>query len=118
MQQHFTADPRDVPMDQKDVFALTKQYAELVRELLPVTRVILFGSWARGTSTMDSDIDIAVLVNDIPGDYLTYAAALVKTGWKLHSRIEPVLLEEGSDESGLAMIIQSEGITAWSNDAA
>lgn len=36
----------------------------LIKSELPVTRVILFGSKARGTAQPDSDIDLLVLTSD------------------------------------------------------
>lgn len=77
---------------------------------------MLFGSCARGTSHEGSDIDIAVIVEKIDGDFLTLAAKLVKLGWEINSKIEPVLIEEGKDESGFYESIMEEGIVAYTNE--
>ena len=41
-----------------------REAADLVKSELPVTRVILFGSKARGTASAGSDIDLLVLTSD------------------------------------------------------
>lgn len=46
-----------------------QMYSELVSGILTalpgrVTRIVLYGSVARGTSTQDSDVDIAVFLSD------------------------------------------------------
>ncbi len=102
-------------MAKKKYITIAKKYAELVQEIAPVNKVVLFGSCARGTNREGSDIDIAVIVEKIEGDFLVLAAKLVKLGWEIDSKIEPVLLEEGKDESGFYESIMKEGIVAYTN---
>jgi predicted nucleotidyltransferase len=49
-----------VRLPQKERFSILEA-AEILKSELPVTRVILFGSKARGASEPDSDIDLLVL---------------------------------------------------------
>lgn len=50
----------EVVRDEEVAFWLEKGVARLVGEVEP-ERVILFGSWARGTATRRSDIDLCVI---------------------------------------------------------
>lgn len=49
-----------------DIRILVEQFAEIVESIYPGADVLLFGSFAKGTNTPQSDIDIAVL---LPGQY-------------------------------------------------
>ncbi len=67
---------------------------------MPVSMVILYGSYARGTARENSDIDIAVLVDRFRGDYLKTSAELFNLVSTVNKRIEPVLLCRENDKSG------------------
>ena len=66
-------------MDQEKVLNIAKEYADAVRKVVDATAIFLYGSYAKGTATKDSDIDIAVVVDKIPGDYLNTMTML----WRL-----------------------------------
>ncbi len=97
-------------MNQKEVLNIASKYADSVRNILSVRGIYLYGSWARGTAEKDSDIDIAVIVDELPDDYLGTLALL----WKLTRGegidIEPVLLESDDDRSGFLKTILKTGI--------
>ena len=86
-------------MDKK-VIEIARLYAEKVRNYLPVDMVILYGSHVKGTATKSSDIDIAVVVNKLNGDYLKVSTDLFGLVRDVNKRIEPVLLCHSSDRSG------------------
>ncbi|GHU49177.1 hypothetical protein FACS1894200_07560 [Spirochaetia bacterium] len=44
--------------DLKTVKELAKQYSEDVRKVMPIDKVYLYGSYAKGTQREDSDVDI------------------------------------------------------------
>ena len=70
-------------------------------------------SWtfhARGTATADSDIDIAVVVDRIPTDYLGAVTALWKLARTVNLEIEPVLLAASDDRSGVLSTVRRIGI--------
>jgi len=48
-------------MDKTAAIESVKKYAERVRHDFDVKKVILFGSYAKGTAREDSDIDVAVV---------------------------------------------------------
>jgi len=61
------------------MLSIAAKYADAVRRILTVRGIYLYGSYARGTAGKDSDIDIAVVVDEMPEDYLGTLALL----WKL-----------------------------------
>jgi predicted nucleotidyltransferase len=71
--------------------------------------VVLFGSYASGTQTSSSDIDVAVIVEHIKGDFLDQEAGLYKKRREIDDRIEPILLEDGDDPSGFLNTIVTTG---------
>lgn len=67
---------------------------------MPARHIVLYGSYAKGTARPDSDIDIAVIVDKVEGDYLDQQAKLYRLRRSVDLRIEPVLIEYGQDKSG------------------
>ena len=58
-------------MDKAEAIIKIQQYRFLLKEYLDVDKVYLFGSYAKETNIKDSDIDVAIVVNSIKGDYFT-----------------------------------------------
>ena len=93
-------------MDQESVLKIAKTYADKVRETLDVEQIYLDGSYANNSANFLSDIDIAVVVENIDGDYLDTLTRLYKLRRDVDFRIEPVMLSNKQDISGfLASII-------------
>lgn len=66
------------------------KFYELIKNIYPVKKVILYGSYAKGQETPNSDIDVAVVV-DI-SDHLKrieITASLFHYASKVDSNIEP-----------------------------
>lgn len=97
-------------MDQEKVLSLAKEYAAAVREVVDASAVFLYGSHAKGTATEDSDIDIAVVVKELPGDYLDTLSALWRLTRRVDQNIEPVLLTPDDDSSGFLHTVKKTGI--------
>ena len=97
-------------MDQETVLSIAKKYASAVREAVDATAIFLYGSCARGTATADSDIDIAVVMDEVPDDYLNTVAMLWKLTRSVDHAIEPVLLTAADDASGFLCTAQRTGI--------
>jgi len=95
-------------MDQNIIEKL-KQYAHIVKQTMPAKKIILYGSFARGNEHKESDIDVAVIVDKIEGDYLELSARLFELVSEVDIRIEPVLLSENSDRSGFIESIMKYG---------
>ena len=82
-------------MDTQEVRRVVEAYARLVVDELPDSQIVLFGSYVRGEAHGDSDIDVAVIVPEIRGDYLALAARLCRLRDGLDPLIEPHLFVPG-----------------------
>ena len=72
-------------------------------------KIILFGSYAKGTYRDDSDIDIAVIFEKVEGSFLKRETDLYKLRRTIDENIEPVMYEEGQDASGFLESLASYG---------
>jgi predicted nucleotidyltransferase len=75
-------------MDKTDALRVAQLYAGAIRENYNYSKVFLFGSYARGNYTDDSDIDIAVVFNDYT-NLMDIQLDLMRLRRKIDSRIEP-----------------------------
>ena len=50
------------------IMEIVKKYVDKVSEQYKIKAIILFGSYAKGTEHKDSDIDIAIITDDIKND--------------------------------------------------
>lgn len=100
-------------MDKSEVITQVEQYAELVTKYINPQEIILFGSYAKGNATSESDIDVAVVVDSIKGDYLDVAKLLYKLRRDIDDRIEPILFRGKEDRSGFLTEIRKSGYTVY-----
>ncbi len=97
-------------MDQAEVINKIRRYRQLLQKDFAIEKMYLFGSYAAGTEHPDSDIDVAIVVDEIKGDYFTYTPLLWKLRRSIDERIEPLLFEKGEDQSGFLQEIMKTGI--------
>lgn len=97
-------------MDKKTALDKVKAYAELVYAILPESRIILFGSYADGVPGEHSDLDVAVVVDELEGDFLDLSISLHKLSHSIDHRIEPILLIANQDRSGFLESILKTGM--------
>lgn len=97
-------------MAELEVLNVAKRYADQVRGMMDAKAIFLYGSQAKGTARKDSDIDIAVIVDQVPGDYLTALSKLWRLTRTVHDDIEPVLLLEQDSDSGFLQTVRKTGI--------
>ena len=97
-------------MDKSEVIKKLEKYKELISDQMDIEEIILFGSYAAGTAGTDSDIDVAVVVDKLEGDFFSTRPILWKIRRKVDDRIEPILLDRQHDESGFLQEIQRTGI--------
>lgn len=97
-------------MDRREALEKVAAYAELVKKHFPDGSVYLFGSYAKGTGRDDSDIDVAIVVKKIIGDFFATRPLLWRLRMEVDDRIEPVLLEDDEDVSGFLAEIKQSGI--------
>jgi uncharacterized protein len=96
-------------MDTQEVRRVVAAYARLVASEFPDSQIVLFGSYVRGEAHDGSDIDVAVIVPEIRGDYLTLAAHLCRLRDDLDPLIEPHLLSSENDDSGFVREVLRTG---------
>ena len=72
----------------KDILNSINKFIEEIKKHYNITAIILFGSYAKGTETKDSDIDIAVISDDFE-DIYDCMADLMGMTWDIDARIEP-----------------------------
>lgn len=61
-------------------------------------KVMMYGSYAKGTPNPWSDIDVAVIIPKVNDDeWLKQSTELVRDGRQVTSLIEPVLMEDHED---------------------
>ncbi len=97
-------------MDNREIINKLLDYKLLVSKHFDVDKLVLFGSYAKGTQRPDSDIDVAIIVNSISQDFFTYAPLLWKLRREIDDRIEPILIEKNNDESGFLYEVLRTGL--------
>jgi predicted nucleotidyltransferase len=97
-------------MDKREAINKVKAYKLLLKEYFQLEKVYLFGSYAKNTYREDSDIDVAVVVKRIDGDFFSINPLLWKLRRQIDDRIEPILIEKEFDDAGFLGEIQKYGI--------
>jgi len=97
-------------MDNAEVISKLKKYKKLLSQYMQFETMILFGSHAKGNARTDSDVDVAVVVNEVNGDYFSTRPLLWKIRREIDDRIEPVLIERKHDDSGFLSEIMKNGV--------
>ena len=105
-------------MDKASAIERVKQYAFVLKENFKVKKVILYGSYLKGGAREDSDIDVAVVLDKVDGDFLMMETKLFRLKREIDHRIEPILLEETNDKSGFLEEILKTGEVVYSVDEA
>ncbi len=97
-------------MDKREVINKVKAYNLVLKEHFHFENMYLFGSWAKDTCREDSDIDVAIIVDHVDGDFFSVNPLLWKLRRQIDDRIEPVLIERDFDDAGFLAEIQNSGI--------
>ena len=100
-------------MDEREyIIEKVKDYRELVKNNipLPIENVYLFGSYAKGTSHKESDIDVAFVVNHFDGDLFEIMPLMWKLRRQIDWRIEPHIVARDSDYAGFLDEILQTGL--------
>jgi len=100
-------------MDKAQALEKAHLYADVVRENLEPKSIILYGSSTKDNWSGTSDIDIAVIVKTVEGDFLDAEKLLFRLRRNIDDRIEPVLLEEQSDKSGFIQEVVDTGYVIY-----
>ena len=103
-------------LDKKSVIKKVRKYSDLVNTVIKPNKIILYGSFAKGNWNENSDIDVAIIVDKIEGDYLLLMKKLNKLTRDIDYRIEPVLLEPKDDISGFLTSVLLTGLVIYNRD--
>jgi len=99
-------------MDKKKASRITKKYVDFLRgKNLGIKKIYLFGSYAKGIINVDSDIDLAIVFENLT-DTFDMQVELMKLRRKFDNRIEPHAFRESDFEvsNPLTMEILKTGI--------
>ena len=100
--------------ERESVINKVKLYKNLVETLFPVNieQFWLYGSYAKGEQKKYSDIDVALVVNNLDDNYDFFKTEplLWKLTREVDDRIEPILIARDTDYSGFLDEIQNTGI--------
>ncbi len=97
----------------KEIADIVDKYIDIVTENYNVVAIILFGSYAKGTQTEDSDIDIAIITDDIKTDKFDEEVKLTLLRRKIDNRIEPHIIsinDYENDETPFVVEVKNTGI--------
>lgn len=97
-------------MGKDEAIKKVRLYKALLKEYFDIDTVYLYGSCVHGSSHQDSDIDVAIVVNNLEGDYFSTVPLAWKIRHKVDNRIEPIIFEKGKDVSGFLSEIIKTGI--------
>jgi len=98
-------------MDNAEAIKKVKKYKRLLSQHMQFDKMIIFGSYAKGNEHKDSDVDVAIVVEKLSGDFFSTRPLLWKIRRQVDDRIEPILIEKDHDESGFLSEILKNGIT-------
>ncbi len=97
-------------MDKREAISKVTQYSALLKQYMEFDKIYLFGSYAKNNYREDSDIDVAIVVKQMDGDFFTINPLLWKLRRQIDDRIEPILIESDFDDAGFISEIQKHGI--------
>ncbi|MDR1859028.1 MAG: nucleotidyltransferase domain-containing protein [Treponema sp.] len=89
-------------VDIKEINRIARSYAEDVKQIMPVEKAVLFGSYAKGYASGWSDVDICFFLSGYNGkervDILTELFGM--TGKYPDAPIEPLVFESAEMQNG------------------
>jgi predicted nucleotidyltransferase len=85
-------------MDKEELLKIVRSFLNVVRKSgFKVAEAYIFGSMARGTAHPDSDIDVALLIEDL-GNSFDAQVKLMHLRHSVDDRIEPHPFHAGDDD--------------------
>lgn len=80
----------DKTTDNSLIYSKIKSYLlKLKKNQIYCQKIYLYGSYAKGNFSIHSDIDLAIVSDDLSGDIIDDQVLLMKLGREIDSRIEP-----------------------------
>jgi predicted nucleotidyltransferase len=98
-------DKRSTLKGKEEALRVAHAYADVVKSQFAYSRMILFGSYAKGNFTEDSDIDVAILFKDYD-DRHDMQVALMVLCLDVDTRIEPHPFRENEFEANDPLVYE------------
>ena len=95
---------------------MAEQYAIEVTKILNPKVIAVYGSYIKGTANSDSDIDIAIILEDFSGDYLEISKQLYKLRRNISADIQPILLTLSTKSGFISEVLRTGVIVYKSKD--
>ena len=108
-------------MDRKTIEVTLKKYVEKIKTVIKPQRVILYGSFARGTATEWSDIDLIIITDFKKKNEFNLMNKLSDIGSKIDSeKIFDVRISQRKDFDNISHLsilseAKNEGIVIYTN---
>ena len=99
-----------------EILDILSAFVEVVVPVYKPSKIILFGSYAKGNVRKNSDIDVAVVVREIRESLLESESMLLRIRRQSSSDIEPTLIIQSEDNSGFLDHILSYGKVVYECD--
>ncbi len=96
-------------MDKNEAVNKARNYLKIIKPLISLKKAYLFGSYLKETADEESDIDVALFVDRLEGDYLGLLKKLYLARREVDIRIEPHLFLPDEPSSGFHEIVEREG---------
>jgi len=99
-------------MDKKTAFSIVRNYIAYLRSNnIAIEKAYIFGSYASGNFSEDSDIDLALILKNLSNNFIMQVE-LMKLGRRIDTRIEPHPFDESdfNTSNPFANEILSKGI--------
>lgn len=100
-------------MDSVEAVALAECFVREAKKKYPVSETWLYGSFAYGHPTEESDIDIAVIMDPAPENIIETEIDLYRIRRAIDTRLEPIILEPENDRSGFSEMVTTKGIRIY-----
>ncbi|MBU0574489.1 MAG: nucleotidyltransferase domain-containing protein [Candidatus Margulisbacteria bacterium] len=91
---------------------IKKYIREVQKNQIQIIKAYLYGSYAKGTASPESDIDLAIISPDFSGNRYFDSLKIIPFRRKIDNRIEPVTFkpEDFNESDPLAAEIKNTGI--------
>ena len=105
-------------MDKGEALKIANLYIDTISNKYTIIQAFMFGSFAKGTNHDDSDIDVAVVVNNAE-DIIDTQIDMMKLRRKVDLRIEPhpFVMSDFNQNDPLVSEILRYGVEIKSNEA-
>ena len=96
-------------LEKKEAREIANRYTDKVLQFYQPKQIIIFGSYVDGSPHAESDIDIAVIFDNMEGDWLETWSQLIGLREGISFDIETHMLDETCNRSGFLDHIRNTG---------